>query len=204
MAVTTHGRRYLSGAVSGATSIDVDEFVRGTPVLTDAAPTAIEYRGMAPYASATGANRVPGNVWLAGAAPSNSGTVYGKAGIKVGATEFCWGTNDGGTRKLAFQSGSYISDNFAYLGLYFDGNGSPIRFNGVSTEFGDGGGGLAASFYNGYLSLYNSWVLNFHGTVEQTTVGAAGAASALPATPSGYLKVAIEDVEYVVPYYAAF
>lgn len=45
------------------------------------------------------------------------------------------------------------------------------------------------------------------GTVDfvvpsQTTVGAAGAANALPATPSGYVKVAINGVEYVIPYYA--
>lgn len=202
MAVTTYGKRYLSGAVTGATSIDVDSYVRGTPVLTDSATSAIEYRGMAAYASATGANRVPGDVWLAGLAPTNGGTTYGKAGIKVGATEFCWVTNDAGTRKLVFQSGAFISDNFAYLGLLFQGNGTSIRFDGTSTEFGDGAGGLSAVLYNGYLSLYNNWVMNFHGAVEQSTVGAAGGASALPATPSGYLRVAIDDVEYVVPYYA--
>jgi hypothetical protein len=33
-------------------------------------------------------------------------------------------------------------------------------------------------------------------------VGSAGAASALPATPSGYLKVLINSVQYVIPYYA--
>lgn len=36
----------------------------------------------------------------------------------------------------------------------------------------------------------------------QTTVGSAGAASALPATPSGYLKVSMNDAEYVIPFYA--
>jgi hypothetical protein len=35
----------------------------------------------------------------------------------------------------------------------------------------------------------------------QTTVGSAGAASALPATPTGYLKVVINSVQYVIPYY---
>ena len=36
-----------------------------------------------------------------------------------------------------------------------------------------------------------------------TTVGAAGGASALPATPTGYLKIDIGGTEYKVPYYAA-
>lgn len=36
----------------------------------------------------------------------------------------------------------------------------------------------------------------------QTTVGAAGGASALPATPTGYLKFINGNTEYVIPYYA--
>lgn len=38
---------------------------------------------------------------------------------------------------------------------------------------------------------------------SQTSVGAAGAGDALPATPSGYVKVKINGSEYVMPYYAA-
>lgn len=36
----------------------------------------------------------------------------------------------------------------------------------------------------------------------QTTVGAAGGATALPATPTGYLKMVLNDTEYVLPFYA--
>jgi hypothetical protein len=36
-----------------------------------------------------------------------------------------------------------------------------------------------------------------------TTVGAAGGASALPLTPTGYLKIDIGGTEFKVPYYAA-
>lgn len=48
---------------------------------------------------------------------------------------------------------------------------------------------------------------NGTGTIElnvpvQTTVGAAGAASALPATPSTYLKINVNGTDYVVPAYA--
>lgn len=37
---------------------------------------------------------------------------------------------------------------------------------------------------------------------EQSTVGSAGAASALPATPSTYFKIKVNGVDYVVPAYA--
>jgi hypothetical protein len=48
---------------------------------------------------------------------------------------------------------------------------------------------------------------NGTGTVDfvvaqQSTVGAAGVASALPATPSTYFKIKVNGVEYVVPAYA--
>lgn len=36
----------------------------------------------------------------------------------------------------------------------------------------------------------------------QTTVGAAGGASALPATPEGYLTIMVGDSPKVIPYYA--
>lgn len=36
----------------------------------------------------------------------------------------------------------------------------------------------------------------------QTTVGAAGGATALPATPTGYLRFIIEGVERQIPFYA--
>jgi hypothetical protein len=40
------------------------------------------------------------------------------------------------------------------------------------------------------------------GVPEQATVGAAGVAAALPATPSTYFKIKVNGVEYVVPAYA--
>lgn len=41
------------------------------------------------------------------------------------------------------------------------------------------------------------------GATVQTTVGAAGGASALPATPTGYLIINVAGTNRVVPYYAA-
>lgn len=40
------------------------------------------------------------------------------------------------------------------------------------------------------------------GNLTQTTVGAAGGASALPATPTGYLRFFVNTTEFVIPYYA--
>jgi hypothetical protein len=45
--------------------------------------------------------------------------------------------------------------------------------------------------------------MKYSASNTATTVGAAGAASALPANPTGYLKIDIGGTEYKVPYYAA-
>jgi len=49
-------------------------------------------------------------------------------------------------------------------------------------------------------------VFNVFGTIDfldvQTTVGAAGAASSLPAQPSNYIKIRIGGTTFVVPAYA--
>jgi hypothetical protein len=44
--------------------------------------------------------------------------------------------------------------------------------------------------------------LTLASPTTQTTVGAAGGASALPATPTGYLTVMLGNTPYVIPYYA--
>lgn len=43
--------------------------------------------------------------------------------------------------------------------------------------------------------------LTLPSPTTQTTVGAAGGASALPATPTGYLTVNIGNSSFVIPYY---
>lgn len=75
-----------------------------------------------------------------------------------------------------------------------------------------------ASEFDQLLSHINAWANQEHlpsgahgnisvtsftfGGTTQTTVGAAGSASAVPATPSGYITITIGTTEYVVPYYA--
>ena len=41
----------------------------------------------------------------------------------------------------------------------------------------------------------------FASPVTQTTIGAAGGASALPATPLGYIRFTFGDTEVALPYY---
>lgn len=80
--------------------------------------------------------------------------------------------------------------------------------NGVGPRWYDGGLDIAATFNIQSLSDNRTFTWpNVAGTVVVgsavgTTVGAAGAASALPAAPLGYLSVTLPDGTLVkVPYY---
>lgn len=72
-------------------------------------------------------------------------------------------------------------------------------------------GGLAAFLQRLVAAIAAGWNVehNLDGTHRrvsfpstQTTVGAAGSGTALPATPTGYVTIAISGTEYVIPYYA--
>jgi hypothetical protein len=51
------------------------------------------------------------------------------------------------------------------------------------------------------ISIRSDGKINFISANTATTVGAAGAASALPATPVGYLQITIAGTTYKLPYY---
>lgn len=79
-----------------------------------------------------------------------------------------------------------------HVGLFTSLNQMVVRINSwAQVEHGADG-------THGAISVTG---FTFGGTT-QTTVGAAGGASALPATPTGYLVITIGTTEYVVPYYA--
>ena len=61
--------------------------------------------------------------------------------------------------------------------------------------------GTAEHHDDGTHSAISVTGFTFNGET-QTTVGAAGGATALPATPTGYITITIDTTEYVVPYYA--
>lgn len=52
-----------------------------------------------------------------------------------------------------------------------------------------------------YAPDFPSTAPNWASSLSQTTVGAAGAASALPANPVGYIKVKVNGANYIVPVY---
>ena len=60
----------------------------------------------------------------------------------------------------------------------------------------------AAGSFSPIWRVKGSGVQRYYGTTS-STVGAAGGASALPATPTGYILMDIGGTEYKIPYYAA-
>lgn len=60
----------------------------------------------------------------------------------------------------------------------------------------------AARFFRTAGAAFGAASTVTFGNATQSTVGAAGAASALPATPSGYLRFFVGTTEFVLPYYA--
>jgi hypothetical protein len=101
-----------------------------------------------------------------------------------------------------------------------DGSGDPLRtafdkindnFNELYAATSEGAGQNIAISGNKLISENTNGDIELEpdgtGTVDfdiptQTSVGAAGAGSALPATPTGYIKIKISGVDYVIPYYA--
>jgi hypothetical protein len=49
--------------------------------------------------------------------------------------------------------------------------------------------------------VFVSNTIRWSSAVTSTTVGAAGGATALPATPKGYIKILIDGVDHKIPYY---
>ena len=71
---------------------------------------------------------------------------------------------------------------------------TPLAITGALT-------GVTSIAISGAATTQAAGVLSL-GNTTQATVGAAGGASALPATPTGYLKTYIGATQYVIPYYA--
>lgn len=95
-------------------------------------------------------------------------------------------TNNGGTTAQVTKNGTGNGDA---LSIKNAGTGRSLRVNdALNVE---------------KMSIYPDGKLNWVTSNSQTTVGAAGAASGLPAAPSLYLKVLFNGLEYVIPAYLA-
>lgn len=145
------------------------------------------------------------------------GSVYNNGAVIGGVTEFQTVNTDttNANSSARFYTRSSTGGGDAYIA--FDNSGTPSNYllgnrrtsgklvitvgynpavpliNGTELASIDGTGDatLGASNAN-TLSLNNA---------TQGTVGAAGGASALPATPSGFLNININGTPYVIPYY---
>lgn len=108
---------------------------------------------------------------------------------------------DAGTGTVVYDAGIMSGPN-RVLGILDSGGGS----NSWVTAFrGVGQGGVVADSSGADADLILSTKgAGFHalgGTKTATTVGAAGGASALPATPLGYIRIKIGGTIRKVPYY---
>lgn len=118
-------------------------------------------------------------------------------------------TELGGTSlsNLTFSGNTIISDNSnGDINLAPNGTGNTVIGNGNFLPASDSTIQSIGSSSDKWINIYAVQAhfdrINITGGT-QTTVGSAGGASALPATPTGYIKIEIAGTEYVVPYYAA-
>lgn len=98
-------------------------------------------------------------------------------------------------------SNPYIRSNGSYVVLESrtNANGGGIYIandNAADVYIGAAGGN---QYF--YAPNFNSVAPNWVTSLSQTTVGAAGAASALPATPAGYVKIKVNGTNLVIPAY---
>jgi len=107
----------------------------------------------------------------------------------------------GGT---AYNSGRTIVSGSTYAGginaVSNNGGNSAVINDDASAEFRVVKTPNGSSFTR-LVSVDSSGIIRSDGPT-QTTVGAAGGASAIPATPTGYLEFKIGATSYVIPYFA--
>lgn len=70
------------------------------------------------------------------------------------------------------------------------------------TALAGGGANSTVLIITGNGTLYQN-MLAFTSYATQTTIGSAGGASALPATPSGYIPIVVNGTNFIIPYYKA-
>lgn len=98
-------------------------------------------------------------------------------------------------------SNPYIRSNGSYVVLESrtnaNGGGIYIANDNAADVYIGVAGGNQYFYAPNFQSVAPNWVTS----LSQTTVGAAGAASALPATPAGYVKIKVNGTNLVIPAY---
>jgi hypothetical protein len=112
-------------------------------------------------------------------------------------------------------SGALARHGIVIFGTAADGVVDSVDLSGASAHgysvaeyrlYADGAAGITNTILRDYTGVLSS--VNAIGTLDwvssseiQTTVGGAGGADALPATPTQYVKVTIDGTDYVIPAY---
>jgi len=181
------------GSVGSATADIVLAFGQTpTPGLVLGGPSGANVPNLYLFGASPADNTTPGNSVIVAknstASPANAGATSRPVG-----SMFMWAV--GSTMRFMEPAGSVVQ--IGNVGL---ASGSGIGFTAYGTHTQDAKIGRIAA---GVLETDS--IIRYNAAASwQTTVGAAGAASALPATPSKYLKVRDEaGTSYVVPAYAA-
>lgn len=101
------------------------------------------------------------------------------------ANRWAWGAET--TSESGSNAGSnFVINSYSDAGAYLETPFQITRSNGLVALGKSGGSGTRIRL----------------NTDTATTVGAAGAASALPANPTGYIVVSVNGTDYKIPYYA--
>lgn len=98
-------------------------------------------------------------------------------------------------------SNPYIRSNGSYVVLESRTNANGGGIYIANDNAADVYIGVAGGNQYFYAPNFNSVAPNWVTSLSQTTVGAAGAASALPATPAGYVKIKVNGTNLVIPAY---
>lgn len=103
------------------------------------------------------------------------------------------------THKMIFQGNAanaayFFNDSSNFFHIVGGSAGTVIRNNADSTS-------LVSVANGGVVSLCSTGTINWDIAQSGTTVGAAGAASAPPATPEKYISVQVAGVAYRIPAY---
>ena len=109
-------------------------------------------------------------------------------------------------RRIVRLPSAWKTARFSFVPQTSFTSGANMRIYGGDTTSSDYVEATADRFKVGRPHVYHAYepvnMARLSAGTTQSTVGSAGAASAPPATPTGYTSVLIEGTEYVIPYYA--
>lgn len=146
--------------------------------LNDTAPQDLTIKSQQPFATATGANRKPGNLVLDLGTPTNSGTDYAKVSIV-----------NGGSERLSIDWDGYNTEIHSSGGLEISGNGGVVN----KLALGSVGSGTSDESIQFYTTSGSDKFATLFGGIRATT----GSGNALELfSGSNYLRLGSNGYQY--------